>query len=108
VRGQLIRGVCGYAGELEFLPFEHLGVPVTFCEKLRRIKADMADPTAEPCFFSVLPEQSSASSVSLTLRIVALSGFGLAGSDIADLQGNWSGSFPPRACSRPAYRGSGG
>jgi len=98
VRGQLIRGVCGYAGELEFLPFEHLGVPVTFCEKLRRIKADMAGSDGRTLFLQCLARAIVSIICIINPPDVALSGFGLAGSDIADLQGELERIIPAARC----------
>jgi len=102
LNGAIVRGSAGYAGELEYLPFDHNGRFVTFAEKLSLIAQDFQGPAKAQMRRTELLSCIARAVTSLVCVInppdVALSGFGLTDEDTGDLRLELEKIIPAARC----------
>lgn len=102
INGTIHRGAHGCAGEVEYLPFEHKGRSVNFCEKLSLIAADFAGRENEQAKRKERLSCIARASASIVCLInppdIALSGFGLSDEDTADLDLSLAELLPSPRC----------
>lgn len=98
----VVRGASGCAGELEYIPFEHNGIAVTFGEKLGLIARDFAGQentaAARAALLSCLAHAVASIVCIINPPDLALSGFGLADSDMTDLTEELARLLPASRC----------
>ncbi len=98
INGSLLRGANGCAGELECLPFEHEGEPVSFGTKLSLVNRRRLSEVKRLQLLSAVAEALTGAICFLNPADAALSGFGLRPEDLSVIQKEVEKFIPHGRC----------